>query len=138
MHPASRTRLGSRVLKREPARGGAEKKRMQKSPPLANAGWGIETGNRYNAYLTTDSSGLFAQRSLRWRLEVSVRIRPAISKSRFPRDSEKRISDTRVLCVVVVTHRGINVLVAAETRARPVHREAKVLGVRRPARIDAR
>jgi hypothetical protein len=61
-----------------------------------------------------------------------------MNESQFPRDSERRISDTRVLCVVVVTHRGINVLVATETRARPVHRQAEVMGVRRRARIEAR
>lgn len=98
----------------------------------------FETGNRYDAYLTTDSSGLFAQRSLRWRLDVSGMTGRAMSGSRFTRDSGERISDTRVLCVVVATHRGINVLVATEMRARPVHRRAKVMGVRRPARIVAR
>ena len=95
-------------------------------------------GNRHGAYLTTDSSELFAQRSLLWSFEVSVPIGPAMNESQFSRDIERRISDTRVLCVAVVTHRGINVFVATETRARPVHRLAKVMGVRRRARIDAR
>lgn len=76
--------------------------------------------------------------SLRWRLRISVRTGSATRRSQFIRDTEERISDTRVLCVVVVTHLGITVFVAAETRARPVHRRAKVMGVRRPARINAR
>jgi hypothetical protein len=116
-----------------------QKKNGCKKPHHKRTQGGVfETGSRYGAYLTTDSSGLFAQRSLRWRFEAPVRIGPATSRSRFTRDAEERISDTRVLCVVVVTHLGITVFVAAETRARPVHRQAKVTGVRRPARINAR
>jgi hypothetical protein len=53
------------------------------------------------------------------------------------RDAESRISDTRVLCVVVATQRGITVLVAVETRARPVHSWVRPEGARKPARDTA-
>jgi hypothetical protein len=75
--------------------------------------------------------------SLRWEVNVSAR-RGAASSSQFNRDGEERISDTRVLCVVVVTQRGITVFVDVETRARPVHSRVRLTGVRRPARISAR
>ena len=75
--------------------------------------------------------------SLRWEVNVSAR-RGAADNSQFNRDVEGRMSDTRVLCVVVVTQRGITVFVAAETLARPVHSDARLTGVRRPARMSAR
>ena len=72
------------------------------------------------------------------RREVNVSGRAKFSDSQFNRDGKGRISDTRVLCAVVVTQRGIVVFVAVETRARPVHSLTRFTGTRRQARTSGR
>jgi hypothetical protein len=55
------------------------------------------------------------------------------SCSSSARAARKRISETRVLCVVHATAREMRELVAVETPERPVQ-EATPMGVRRPPR----
>jgi hypothetical protein len=141
----SRTRLGSRVLKQETARESAPKKKNEcKKPHRSERRWGVQKQAFHtDAYFITDPTDYPRKcrdfpGSLRWEVNVSARRGAACSSSQFNRDGEGRISDTRVLCVVVVTQRGITVFVAVETRARPVHSCARLTGVRWPARISAR
>jgi len=135
-------RFGSRVLKHETACASAQK-RMQKTPPQRAQVGCSETGIPYAAYFITDPTDYPRKcrdfpGSLRCEVNVSARRGATHSGSQLNRDDEGRISDTRVLCVVVVTQRGITVFVAVETRARPVHSCARLTGVRWPAQISAR
>jgi hypothetical protein len=140
VHLASRTSSGVAFSNRD-ARASAQKNECKK-PHRIERRWGVE--NRHSimgAHFITDPTDYPLKcrgfpGSLR--LEVNVSGRANFTGSQFNRDGKGRISDTRVLCVVVVTQRGIAVFVAVETRARPVHRLARLTGARSPARIAAR
>ena len=145
MHRGARRvadRFGSRVLKHETTCASAPENKCKK-PHRIERRWGVEKRAFHMAayFITNPTDYPLKCRgfpgSLRWEVNVSAR-RGAASSSQFNRDGERRISDTRVLPVVVVAQRGITVFVAVETRARPVHSCGRLTGVRGPARLRAR
>lgn len=142
VHLASRTGSGVAFSNtRPPAR--AHRNECKK-PHRSERRWGVQKQAFHTAaYFITDPTDYPLKcrgfpGSLRWEVNVSRQRGANFTGSQFDRDGKGRISDTRVLCVVVVTQRGIAVFVAVETRARPVHSLARLTGALRPARVRSR
>ena len=120
-------RFGSHVLKHETAHASAPDKGCKK-PHRGQRRWGVQKQTLRKSVCFRDRSDGYP---LKCRGFPGI---PALGGV----EGKRRISDTRVLCVVVATQRGIAVFVAVETRARPVHNLARLTGARRPARTSAR